>query len=324
MEELERIEKGKDKLTSFQEAYNVTSKRIANFIGKYLVLLICLAIPMILIGFVWTDIGWPTVSIKMIAEGVVTVALLFVAEVMTTILGSDGGRLDADYLEAKGEFNTLVRKVGEVGTLLLNVFCEWQIDVELERATISRLRSLRLSPEKWGEIKDLTDEELINKYGKKKAAKLREIADLEPIELNESILLFNGKETARGGVPEGADAYLQNRKHTVVVLLACVFTGLLSISFALSLTSDVTLARVIYTAVKLLFVFYRMACGYARGARAYNTVEVRRLKCVCNYLRQYLQFVEEKIYLGLGNKYGDISMFVETSAEAVTLAEESV
>lgn len=320
MEELERIEQSTDKLTSFQKAYNVTSKRIASFIGKYLILIICLALPMILIGFVWTDIGWPIISIKMIAEGVVTVALLFIGEAMTTVLGSDGGRLDSDYLEARREFNSLVARVGEVGTLLLNVFCEWQIDVELERATVSRLRSLRLTPEKWSEIKDLSDEELTTKFGKKKADKLREIADLEPIELNESILLFNGKESTRGGVPEGADGYLQDRKHLVVVILACVFTGLLSISFAISLTADVTIARVIYTAVKLLLLFYRMACGYTRGARAYNTVEVRRLKCVCNYLRQYIKFVEDKMYLKLGDKYGDISCFVEdnTTESATT------
>ena len=54
----------------------------------------------------------------------------------------------------------------------------------------------------------------------------------------------------------------------------------------------------------------RMGEGYARGARAYNTIEVRQYKAKSNYLRQYERFVNEKTYLKLGDRYGDISCYI--------------
>jgi hypothetical protein len=53
-----------------------------------------------------------------------------------------------------------------------------------------------------------------------------------------------------------------------------------------------------------------MAKGYDRGARAYNTIDVKQYRARSNYLRQYLSFVRDKIYLNLEDKYGDIAQFV--------------
>jgi hypothetical protein len=99
------------------------------------------------------------------------------------------------------------------------------------------------------------------------------------------------------------------------MLLSCVFAGLLTVSVAITLTSDFSFARVMYTVFKLVVLLFRMATGYNIGARAYNTIEVRRLQVVCNYLRQYVRFVEDKTYLKLGNKYGDISCYVDDNTE---------
>ena len=54
-----------------------------------------------------------------------------------------------------------------------------------------------------------------------------------------------------------------------------------------------------------------MTKGYDVGAKAYNTVEVKQLNAKNNYLQQYIKFVENKIYLKLGNKYGDIDYLIE-------------
>ena len=94
------------------------------------------------------------------------------------------------------------------------------------------------------------------------------------------------------------------------MVLSCLFTGLLTVSVAMTLTSDISFARVMYTIFKLIVLVYRMACGYGVGAKAYNTVEVKQLEVKSDYLRNYIRFVTEKIYLKLGNKYGDISCFV--------------
>jgi hypothetical protein len=171
-----------------------------------------------------------------------------------------------------------------------------------------------MTPKMWEAVNDLPQEELEARYGRKKARKLMEINNLKPIELNEAILLYNGEYAARGGVPVSADAYLKSKKNMIEMIIACIFTGLLTVTVVVTLTSDITFARVIYTLFKLAMLLFRMAKGYDRGARAFNTVEVRQLKAKSNYLRQYIRFIEDKIYLKLGDKYGDISCFVGEDA----------
>lgn len=310
MTELERIETGLDKATDFQKRYNERSKGFAYILGKNLTLFICMVIPFILISFVWTDFGPVEIGPKLLSDGVMTVALFVVGEVMMTKLGADGGKLDAEYIKAKSDFDELVVKVGEVGSLLMGVFCDWQIDLEMKNAVNARLRVLRMTPAMWNEVKDLSYEEWEQMYGRAKARKLLEIKTLKPIELNEAILLYDGDRTARGGVPISAEEYLRNRKHFVNTLIACVFTGLLTVTVVVTLTQDITFARVLYTIFKLIMLLFRMAKGYDRGARAYNTIDVKQYRARSNYLRQYLSFVRDKIYLNLEDKYGDIAQFV--------------
>lgn len=310
MDELERIEEAADKVTDFQKKYNVNQKRISYIIGKNLTLFVCMLVPLLLIGFVWTDFGAVVFSTKMIADGALTVALFVVGEIMMTRLGADGGKMDNDYITAKSAFEAAVTKVSEMGSMLLGVFCDWQIDVEMEQAIHFRLKMLRMTPKMWDDVKNLRPDELESRFGKKRAKKMIEILNLQPIELNEAILLYNGEYTARGGIPESGDAYIRKKRHIIGTVIACLFTGLLTVSVVVTLTEDITLARVIYTIFKLTMLLFRMAKGYDRGARAYNTVEVRQLKAKTNYLRQYVKFIEDKLYLNLGDKYGDISQFV--------------
>jgi hypothetical protein len=318
MEELERIEQATDRVSDFQKKYNIRQKRVTYIIGKNLTLFVCMLIPLLLIGFVWVDLGEIVFSTKMIADGVITVCLFVVGEIMMTRLGCDGGKMSEDFLSAKSDFEGTLLNVQDIGTMLLGVFCDWQIDMEMEQAIHFRLRRLRMTPKMWEEVKDLPPAELEAKFGKYKARKLLEIINLKPIELNEAILLYNGEHMARGGVPESGDAFLRKKSHIISTVIACIFTGLLTVTVMVTMTSDVTVARVIYTVFKLTMLLSRMARGYDRGAKAYNTVEVRQLKAKTNYLKQYLKFVKEKMYLKLGDKYGDISCFVEeTEPETV-------
>lgn len=316
MDELERIEQASDKVSDFQKKYNVNQKKISYIIGKNLTLFVCMLIPLLLIGFVWTDFGAIVLGPKMFADGVLTVALFVVGEIMMTRLGADGGKMDNDYITAKSAFEAAVTKVSEIGSMLLGVFCDWQIDVEMEQAIHFRLKMLRMTPKMWDDIKNLRPDELESRFGKKRAKKMIEILNLQPIELNEAILLYNGEYTARGGIPESGDAYIRKKRHIIGTVIACLFTGLLTVSVVITLTKDITLARVIYTVFKLTMMLFRMAVGYTRGAKAYNTVEVRRLKAKTNYLRQYVRFIEDRLYLKLGDKYGDISQFVSEDMTA--------
>ena len=315
MEELERIET--NKLSSFQKKYNISSKNFVYLLGKNITLFICMLIPLLLIGFIWTDFGEVVVSTKMVSDGVVTVLMFVVGEIMMSRLGADGGKLDTEYIESKKEYEGLVEKVSNIGTMLMTVFCDWQIDIEMEQATLYKLRLIRMTWKDYEAVKNLPKDELVKRFGKFKASKIMEINNLKPIDLNEGILLYNGEKTIRGGVPESADGYLRSKKHIVETFIACLFTGLLTVSVVLSVTSDITFARVIYTAFKLMMLLFRMAKGYDRGARAYNTIEVRQNKAKSNYLRQYVRFVEDKMYLNLGDKYGDISCFVKDTETEV-------
>ena len=75
---------------------------------------------------------------------------------------------------------------------------------------------------------------------------------------------------------------------------------------------------------KLTMLLYRMSRGYSRGSKAYNTVEVKQLKAKTMYLKQYVKFIEGKIYLKLGDKYGDVSQFVGTEYNNEYEKKESV
>lgn len=312
MSELERISDSKKQFSDFQKKYNITSKTLVHILGTNMALFICMLLPLFLIGFVWTDFGTPELSVKFVSDGIVTVALFVIGEMLMMRVGADGGKMDTEYINAKSDFKSMVKEVYSAGTMFMSVFCEWQIDVELEQAIADRLRSLRFNRKDWESLKEMSYDELKGRYGKDKAKKIMEVKNLEPIELNEAILIYDeGHALARGGVPLSGEGYLKKKSRSWQMLGSCIFTGLLTISVAMTLTSDISFARLMYTIFKLIVLLYRMAIGYGLGAKAYNTVEVRQLNVKSNYLRTYVRFVKEKVYTKFGDKYGDISYLID-------------
>lgn len=321
MSELERIPEKKDKLQNFQENYNLTSKKLVHILGTNLALFICILLPIFLVGSIWTDLNIVAFGWKYISDGLVTVALFVIGEVMMMRVGADGGKLDTEYIEARNDFTSLLKEVHKVGTMFMPVFCEWQVDVELKQAIATRLRPLRLTREDWARLKDMPYSDLKKTYGKKKAKRIAALNQLDPIDLNEAVLMYDDANGfVRGGVPLSGAAYMQKKTHSVGMLISCLFTGLLTVSVIPIFTSDLSFARVVYTIFKIIILLYRMAVGYGIGAKAYNTVEARQLEVKSNYLRNYIRFVEDKIYLKLGDKYGDVGCYV--GDEPVAVPEE--
>lgn len=324
MKELERLEESTKKVEDFQKQYNINSKNIAYLVGKNLTLFVCMLLPLLMIGFIWTEFGNVIFQTKTIVDAVLTVTLFTVGEIMMTRLGTDGGKMDEEYTEAKGVFEEFLQKTLNIGTIFMGVFCDWQIDVELEQAVKTRLRLLKMTNKQFDEIKDYTPSQLKKRYGKRKAKKLQAIIDLEPIELNESILLYNGEYDLRGGVPENGEEYIHEKKHMITTIISCIFTGLLTVTVAVTLTTDITFARVVYTVFKLTMLLFRMAKGYERGAKAYNTIEVKNLKARTNYLRQYIKFVEEETYLKFKDEYEELKEILgedEVPEEQIKISE---
>lgn len=313
--ELEKIDTKKKKWTDRQKDYNISSKNLVQIIGSNITLFVCLLLPFLLIGFIWTDFGTPTLDLRLMSDGIVTLAMFVIGEILMIQIGATGGKLDDEYINARKEFDRLVKEAHNIGTMFMSVFCEWQIDNEIKQATATRLRYLRLTKEEWEKIKDMPYKQLVQKFGFKRAEKITELKHLEPVELNESILLFNnGDALSRGGVPLSGEEFIYKKTHSAGMYIKAVFAALVTISVAITLTSDISFSRVMYTAFKLILLLYRMAQGYDVGAKAYNTVEVKQLGAKNNYLQQYLKFVENKIYLKLGNKYGDIDYLIEEEA----------
>lgn len=312
MDELERMpEKEKRSWTDFQKDYNLSSKAFVHVVTSNISLFVCLLLPILLIGFIWTDFGFPALGLTLVSDSIISITLFIIGQTMMMRVGASGGKLDTEYIDSRNDFDTLVKKVNDIGTMFMSFFCEWQIDVEMQQAVTTRLRYLRFSRSDWENAKDKSYEELVARYGRKKARKIIELNKLEPIVLNEAILLYNNNDSlARGGVPISGEDYIHKKAHSAQMILAALFAGLVTVSVAITLTSDISFSRVMYTALKLIILLFRMAEGYDVGAKAYNTVEVKRLKTKNTYLRQYLRFVEDKTYLKLDEKYGDIKCFI--------------
>jgi hypothetical protein len=318
MSELERIPEKQDKWSDFQKKYNSASKSIVSVITANISLYVCLLLPFVMVGFIWTEVGAPVFGSWLVMEAALTLALFIVGELMMMRVGASGGRLDADYLSAKKEYTSLVERVNTVlGTMLMPMFCEWQIDIEYEQAITNRLKGLKMKRDEWETIKTRRYEELKKTYGKHKALAICSLNRLRPIELNEAMLIYGSAEErfSRGGIPMSGEDYMRRKSHSIEMILGAGFTCLLSVSFAVTLTSDISIARVMYTVTRLAFLLYRMANGYAIGAKSYHTVEVCQLRAKSKFLREYDTFVSDKIYLKLGDKYGDIDIFEHEVAE---------
>ena len=313
MEELEKIQEAEDRFTSFQKEYNTNSKSVTHILGRNIKFFVVCLLPLILIGFVWTEFGGVIFQLHTIFDVIFTVALFTVGEILMTSIGADGGKYDPEYVSARLELNDIIKEVSTIGTLFLGVFCDWQIDLELIQATRFRVRMLKMTPKQFDQIKELSHDQLVNKFGRKKAKKIQAIIDLEPIELNEAILLFDGGRLERGGVPESGDEYINDQKHRTATILKCFFTGLLAINILLTFTTDVSIARIIYTVFKLTLLLFRMAKGYERGAKAFNRIEVKHLKARTHYLRGYVQFMNDKVFVNLADKYDEIYDLMEES-----------
>ncbi len=320
MTEYEKMPTPGDRWTDFQKGYNKASKNIVQLLGTNITLFICILLPILLIGFIWTDFGVIVIGPRLVSDGIVTVLMLVIGEMMMMRVGADGGKLDLDYQNTRGEYHGLVEEIHKLGTALLPIFCEWQIDLEMEKAFNSRLRVLRYTEEDYEKVKDLSWKELKKRFGLKKARRINALRKLEPVELSEAILLYENDADAvnRGGIPISGDGYIHKKSYYIEVILSSLFMGLLTVSIAFSLTSDITFARVIYTIFKVVVLLFRMARGYERGARAYHTIETRQLQAKSHFLRLYKSFVEEKTYHKLGDKYGDITALIEENEIPLT------
>lgn len=318
----------KDEYKRFkQKGHNERQKRFAKSVGENFASFALLAILALVVGSIWTEARIFTDWNKFIGDAVVSVTLYILADICASYIGTQGGKLDDDYIRLHGEFLELRNRVRTAGIVLMDMFCDWQIDVEYEYYLRRRCKDMKIDYKEYMELyHGKTPEELqamfplekLDESGVKtklfagvrnvktssKAAKVFALNQIEHIDLTPDILLTDGKvKNHRGNVSMSGEEYIE--KHTVGKMHIAV-TALVAILVAIpvfTLAQEFTIGAVIYTIFKLALMLFRMYSGYSRGAKAFNTVEPKHLQDKIKYLYLYLEFLDKRIYESLGDKY---------------------
>jgi hypothetical protein len=337
-EDLRSIEDG-DRLER-QKEYNRRQKGFAKVIGENFATYALLMILALLVGFIWTDIGIFTSWTTFIGDAVVTVVLYILADIIcASYIGGKGGKLDEGYISAHNEYLDVRGRVRAAGMLLMDMFCDWQIDVELEFFLRKRCKDLKIDYREYidlyrdkslEELQDLFPIERGRAIGPKerlfggirnaktssKAAKIFALNQIKPIELTPDILMTDGKvRNQRGDVGISGEEYIE--KHTTGIghIITTVIFAIVAVVPTFTLAANFSVGMVIYTVFKIALMLFRMYRGYSRGAKAFNTIEPRHLQAKTKYLYMYLEFLKNKTYLEFGEKYGTIGTAEEKGAE---------
>ena len=291
-----------------EKKHNDNAKRLAKTITQNLYTYLCISIPLALILTIFTDFTMPTFGWRLAGDGIITVALMVCGERLMVKLGSFGGKLDDEYAEAQKRYKAAKAEAKKRMVALLMPFCEWQIDQEFERAKRARCAHIRIKYEKYVALYEGKSLDQLKKMlPLEKAIKVDRINKLEPIELTPDMLLYNcSSANDRRDIKISGEDYenekIYGRKGLVISVVTCIVLVGLPLTFA----GEITLAKIIYTLGKLAALLYRMAKGYAEGAKAYHTIEVRHLDSKSDYLEEFVGFVDDKIYLTIADEYTQI------------------
>lgn len=290
---------------------NEKAKQMARNITKNLYTYLCVAIPILLVGTIWTEFTFPTLGWGLMGDGILTVALFVIGERLAVEIGSFGGKLDDEYLAARTRFEAAARGAKERGIQLLTPFCEWQIDLEFERARRARCSRLRIKYETYlSEYEGKTLEELKRLMPIEKAIQVDVINKMEPIVLTADMLLFTSNGHDRREISISGDEYKDKKIYGRKGLIISVVTCVICVGMPLTFIGGTTLSKVVYTFGKFAVLLFRMFKGYSDGAKAYHTIEVRHLNSKSEYLEEYADFYDKKLYLTIANEYTQINRIV--------------
>lgn len=331
-----------------QRLHNYRQKQFAKTIGENFAAYSLLAIIALLVGSIWTEAGIFSNWRKFIGDALVTIVLYVLADVCASHIGTEGGKLDDEYVKNHEEYLSLRDTVRKAGIVLMDAFCDWQVDIEYEYYIRKRCKALKIDYKEYKavyegksleelsrmfpleDVKGNNTKEKVfgtirNVKTSDKAVKVFELSQIKRIELTPDILMTDGKvRNKRGGVGISGEEYVENhtigKKHIFITALFAIVAAVP----VFTLVQEVTVGMIIYTIFKIALLCYRMFCGYSRGAKGYNTVDPKHLQDKIKYLYLYLEFLEKKIYLELADKYDIVGVGKEEKdSGAISAAEES-
>ena len=313
--------------------HNERQKRFAKTVGENFATYALVAIMALMVGSIWSEVGIFSNWKKFIGDALVTIVLYILADICSSYIGTQGGRLDEDYIKNHDEYLSLRTRVRAAGISLMYMFCDWQVDLEYEYYLRRRCKEAKIDYKEFvanyhgktlEELQEMFPIEQVkdkdfkgkvfgtvkNAKTSSRAAKIFVLNQIEPIELTPDILMTDGMvRNKRGDVGMSGEEYVE--KHTVgkshIALTALI--AIIAAVPAFSLAQEFTVGAVIYTIFKLALLLFRMYSGYARGSKAFNSIEPAHLQAKVKYLYLYLEFIERKYYLKLEDKYASSEVF---------------
>ena len=283
----------KEELKRYQQKeLNKRQKSVAKMVGENLASYACVAIIIVLISFIWTDIGLNIHLTSFFTDAAVTVVLYVLADFCMTKAGTNGGKLSDDYINLHGDYLKLRKQVVESGITLMEGFCEWQAEREYESRMRKLCKRYKIDYEAFENFYSKARiEDLQGKLTKSEIAKVVALRQIDRIELTPDILLTDGKvKDERGGIPISGEEYAERHSTGAGHIFVTVAFAIVAAVPVFTLTQDMSIGRVIYTVFKVSMMLYRMYCGYTRGAKAYNTIEPVHLQAKIKYLYLYIEY----------------------------------
>jgi hypothetical protein len=333
--------------------YNTRMKNTMRVIGENMATCTIVLATSVLVGSVFGDVGFNMFSEYMVMDFILTFAVFLVVEYMASKGGSRCGKTYPEYIDLHTVYLTMREAIYKRGIALMDIFCDWQVDVEYEYYMRRRCKKLKIKYSDYIEtyskmsLEELSDmfthkgEEkpkfslrhpiktaiAIHNYTKvsELAKNIVELKAIKPIELTPEILLTDGKpRRSRGGVGISGEEHLERHTTGAGHIIATIPMILLTILPAF-ISKGFTWTLLFTAALKLMGVFMRYYRGFSSGAKAFNTIEIKHLQDKIQYFHLYNEYLDKKIYLDLEDKYGELpnSLKKETSNEDKRCDSES-
>ena len=323
--------------------YNKRMKSTMRFVGENMATCTIILATSVLVGSVFGDVGFNVFSEYMVMDFILTLAVFLVVEFMASKGGTRCGKTYPEYIDLHKIYLDMRDAIYKRGIALMDMFCDWQVDVEYEYYMRRMCKKLKINYKEYCEkYSEMSLEELSDMFthkGEEKPkfslrhpiktataihnyAKVSELAKdivalqaIKPIELTPEILLTDGKpRRSRGGVAISGEEHLERHTTGVGHIIATIPMILLTILPAF-ISKGFTWSLLFTAALKIMGVAGRYYRGFSNGAKSFNTVEIKHLQDKIQYLHLYNEYLDKEIYLDLEEKYGNLpnSLKKETS-----------
>lgn len=271
-------------------------KAMAKMIGENLASFACVAILIILVSFIWTDIGIFVNLTSFLTDAALTIVLYVLADLCMTRSGTAGGKLSDEYVNLHREYLTLRETVRQAGLSMMESFCAYQIELEYEIRMRKLCKRYKVDYDEFTRVyANLRTGDLKGMLSKGEFAKVVALRQIDRIELSTDILMTDGKvQDECGGVPISGEEYAEKHSTGMGHIFMTAAFAIVAAVPVFTLTQDVSMGRVIYTIFKVSMMLYRMYCGYMRGVKAFGTIEPIHLQAKIKYLYLYLEYLAKE------------------------------